>query len=586
LVHTWLCNCRKQSTKMKKGDYVRTKSGLLGKIVWDGKVPGKGHVFGLELTEWSENGNDGSYNGKHYFTASPGRGLFSYGKNLTLTKAPPKKSSKDGEISVGDYVTLRNGKEGTVKYVGCIGSSPDEVIGVKLKQWADSGHDGKGYFVVPKGYGYFAKRKAIVSCKKKSGKSVNLSKPKPEEKKSEAVVLDIGDVGIKCDVGDSVRLKRGREGVVKFIGKVGDKKLCGLELKAWSEKGNDGMLKDVRYFTCKPGRGYFTEYSNVAEVLVKAKAKPSKEKPIKERSPSFEDRVDDASLVPVSLGDKIELRKGRVGYVRYIGKVKGLKGKIIGLELLQWFDRGHNGTYGAEKYYSCKEGTGYWTSPSAVARVIARSKAGSPVASQRKSKSSIVATSSARRSSDLDEPIIKFNVNDVVRLKKGREGTVKYYNKKTKVVGLELKNWNADCGDGTFKGKEYFKCDKGRGYFTSAKAVNEILKRADTDVSLEDLPKREKSKSLSLDDEYKAAPVKFKMGDKVRLHRGRVGTVRYIGKTGFSKGVIVGLELDSWCEKGNDGTVNGKRFFQTRGAGWGYFTKPSAIAEVLDSNAP
>jgi len=569
---------------------VQTKSGLLGKIVWDGKIPGKGHVFGLELTEWSENGNDGSYNGKYYFNASPGRGLFSLGKSLTIAKAPPKKTSKDGEISIGDYIKLRNGKEGTVMYVGCIGSSTEEVVGVKLKQWSDSGHDGKSYFTVPVGYGYFAKRSTIVSCTKKSGKSVNLTRVKPEERKSETVIYDEVDTGVVCNVGDTVRLKRGRQGVVKFIGKVGDKKLCGLELDAWSEKGNDGSIKGVQYFTCKPGRGYFTTPSNVAEVLRRAMDKPVKVKPAKERSPSFSDRIEDANLVSVALGDKIELRKGRVGFVRYIGKVKGLKGKIIGMELLQWYDRGHNGTYGDVKYFSCKDGTGYWTSPSAVARVVTRYNGPPLVEVQRKkSKPAAVAASSARRSSEMDEPIIKFNVNDVVRLKKGREGTVRYYNKKSKVVGLELLSWNADCGDGTFKGKEYFKCDKGRGYFTSAKAVNEIVKRTPkfTDLSLEDLPKRETTKTLTIDDDQKSALVKFKMGDKVRLHRGRVGTVRYIGKTGFSKGkVIVGLELDSWCEKGNDGTVNGKRFFTTRGQGWGYFTKPAAIAEVLDSNAP
>jgi len=37
-------------------------------------------------------------------------------------------------------------------------------------------------------------------------------------------------------------------------------------------------------------------------------------------------------------------------------------------------------------------------------------------------------------------PVLKFGVNDIVRLKKGREGTVKYYNKKGNIVGLELKS--------------------------------------------------------------------------------------------------------------------------------------------------
>jgi len=504
-------------------------------------------------------------------------------KNLTPADAPRRKKSSDGGISVGDKVKLRNGKEGTVMYVGSIGSSSEEVVGVKLGIWSESGHDGKGYFNVPKGYGYFAKQSAIVSCKKKSGKSVDLVKPKAEEKKQEAVFFQSETPSVDYNIGDKVRLLRGREGVVKFIGKVGEKKLCGLELDAWSEKGNDGSLKGVRYFTCQPGRGYFTPYTNVAEVLKRAKPKAISVE-VKERSPSFEKELDDPDLVKIALGDKVQLRKGRIGYVRYIGKVKNLKGEVVGLELLQWFDRGHNGTYNDEKYFSCKDGTGYWTSRSAIATVLS-SSGNTPVA-RRKSKPS-ASNMSRTKKTELEEPILKFGVGDVVRLKKGREGTVKYYDKKTQLVGMELTNWNADCGDGTIKGKEYFKCDKGRGYFTSGKAVSEILKRSAKPSSPKpSSPKREKSQSLSIDDDRKSAPIKFEIGDKVRLHRGKIGTVKYKGKTGFSKGVIVGLELDSWYEKGNDGTKNGKRFFNTKGPGWGYFTKPSSIAEVLDKNAP
>lgn len=561
---------------MKRGDYVLTKSGLLGKIVWDGKVPTKGYVFGIELVEWSENGNDGSHNGKHYFRTNPGHGMFSNERNLTVTKAPSKKKSSEAGISIGDKVTLRNGKEGKVMFIGCIGSSTDEVVGLKLNVWSESAHDGKGYFTVPAGYGYFAKLKAIAKI---SGKKIELSKPKPkpEEKKSETIVLE-SSTGLQFDLGDKVRLQRGREGVVKFIGNVGDKKLVGLELDAWSEKGNDGSLKGVQYFTCKPGRGYFTAYNNVAEVLVKAKTKAKPQKLILERAPSYEGLDGDADLVKIALGDKVQLRKGRIGFVRYIGKVEGLPGEIVGLELLQWFDRGHNGTYKDVKYFSCKDGTGYWTKRPAVETVLSRS-GNAPVA-QKKSKPSspVKATSNP---AELQEHIIKFGIGDVVRLKKGREGTVKYYNRKTNIVGMELKNWNADCGDGTFKGKEFFKCDPGRGYFTSAKSVHEVLKRAPKSANSEENLQKQRSDSLSIDDDYKSAPGKYKVGDKVRLHRGKVGTIKYIGKTSFAKGVVVGLELNSWNEKGNDGSMNGKRYFSTRGPGWGYFTKPDSIAEVL-----
>merc|ERR1711997_1320805 len=75
--------------------------------------------------------------------------------------------------------------------------------------------------------------------------------------------------------------------------------------------------------------------------------------------------------------------------------------------------------------------------------------------------------------------LVDFGLGDTVRLRKGREGVIKYYNpSKSKVVGIELSAWSADASDGSHKGKKYFECDSGRGYFTTAKAVSEVLKRA------------------------------------------------------------------------------------------------------------
>jgi len=556
---------------LKRGDYVRTRTGLKGRIVWDGEVPGKGNVMGIELEEWSENGNDGSHNGHHYFRSPPGRGYFAYARNLSAAKPPPKKATNDGGISVGDQVTLRNGKEGTVMFVGTVGSS--EVVGIKLRFWSESGHDGKGYFKCPQGYGYFAKINTIVSATKKGGGSVKLDQKKKAPPPDEPAYAP-SPVLVDCEEGDKVRLQRGRVGIVKWTGTLNGKKLIGLELDAWSEKGNDGTLKGTKYFSCQPGRGYFADYSKVSEVLQRAPKKASKPKPI-EPEPPIEEEDDDPTTLRIALGDKVELRKGRVGFVRYIGNVKGLRGEVVGLELLSWFDRGHNGTSAdGTKYYQCKDGTGYWTSRVAVARVLEKSGNKAVPTAKKKKKAEPV-----QKKQELPEVTVDFNMGDTVRLRKGREGVVKYYNPRNGILGMELLSWSADASDGTHKGKEYFKCDPGRGYFTTHKAVKEVLKRAprNPDAKKQQQKPKKKEEPPPLDD----AAVEFKIGDRVRLHRGRVGTVRFIGKTNFSTSTVVGIELERWSEKGNDGTAGGTRYFTTRGPGWGYFTKPSAVAEVI-----
>lgn len=69
-------------------------------------------------------------------------------------------------------------------------------------------------------------------------------------------------------IGQTVRTKDGRQGVVRYKGKiqvaVGD--WLGLELPDASGK-NDGSAKGERYFSCPPGHGIFVRKESVILVV-------------------------------------------------------------------------------------------------------------------------------------------------------------------------------------------------------------------------------------------------------------------------------------------------------------------------------
>ena len=72
----------------------------------------------------------------------------------------------------------------------------------------------------------------------------------------------------------------------------------------------------------------------------------------------------------------------------------------------------------------------------------------------------------------------------------------------------------------------------------------------------------------------------FRVGQKVQIADGRVGTIRFIGEVSFKDGQWMGLELEE-AEGKNDGSVRGERYFECKPE-HGLFIQPSGSIVVLE----
>lgn len=94
--------------------------------------------------------------------------------------------------------------------------------------------------------------------------------------------------------------------------------------------------------------------------------------------------------------------------------------------------------------------------------------------------------------------------------------------------------------DGSVAGIKYFDCKHLHGVFTKLEKltkINQVTEAVTNDGSCKDL----------------------EIGDRVVISGTKIGTVRYVGTTGFAKGEWAGVELDEPLGK-NDGAVAGRRY--------------------------
>jgi len=70
-----------------------------------------------------------------------------------------------------------------------------------------------------------------------------------------------------------------------------------------------------------------------------------------------------------------------------------------------------------------------------------------------------------------------------------------------------------------------------------------------------------------------------KIGEKI-VFGGKTGVVKYVGKTDFSQAEpMIGIELDSWSANATDGSLLGKRYFNSS-PGKGYFVRKDSYASL------
>ena len=86
--------------------------------------------------------------------------------------------------------------------------------------------------------------------------------------------------GRDLQIGSSITVSDGRTATVRFLGLTdfSEGQWVGIELKGPTGK-NDGEVKGVRYFTCKPAHGMFVRPSAVATVLPPAPTEEDKQGP-------------------------------------------------------------------------------------------------------------------------------------------------------------------------------------------------------------------------------------------------------------------------------------------------------------------
>ncbi|ETO30234.1 hypothetical protein RFI_06885 [Reticulomyxa filosa] len=241
-------------------DRIRLQGGRTGVVRYLGPLEGmedpKKQYIGVELDEWDPNGSTGMFQGMQYFRVNANKGAFvdrsqvveNLGNSVLVSKSLLPPEPYRGDLAKGQIVKTKYYGVGTIMFIGEVGFSEGEVVGLDMKHWGPNGSDGsinnREYFQCQPGHGYFCSRKDIETVvsgieaerianfndSKNSDKFVGWIQPKNYLRRVPVIK-------------DRVRVFDGQTGVVQFIGKVdfADGTWIGLVLDDFSPMPRMGL---------------------------------------------------------------------------------------------------------------------------------------------------------------------------------------------------------------------------------------------------------------------------------------------------------------------------------------------------------
>merc|ERR1712129_562343 len=274
-----------------------------------------------------------------------------------------------------------------------------------------------------------------------------------------------------------------------------------------------------------------------------------------------------------------------MGIIRYIGTTGIVKGCLVGIELDELSEAGHGGTFGGKAYFECEDGHGIFVRIVDIVKIIKTKQQ-----IERESNPNIETVPDDLKM-DANELTIsdKVKVGDRVTLSNKKQGIVRYigdteFSENKPMLGIELEENDPAATWGSVGSKQYFQTQMGRGIFVRRASVvsfNAFQPDADNEDEAANYDEDEDDADDDVqNEEEEESEDDMDCDDYVELENGSKGIIKFIGKTDFAKGELIGVEMETWDPDGHDGSKHNKRYFSCK-PGHGMWTRREKIKKYL-----